>query len=146
MICQVCRRTLDAHTSRAGVRFLHGLQDADADHDAAPVSAPVADGAARCDFCNQDHPDFVLPVADFFMITDTAGLDHRSKSDWATCTTCAALIERNQWSAVSLRTVAVREALTGTQVSTQVARAIRTLHRRVRAHITGPLRPIGDPS
>lgn len=63
-------------------------------------------------------------------------------SDWAACATCAPLIERNRWTSLTSRAVAVREGRDDRLVPPEERTAIAALHRQVRQNITGSIRPI----
>lgn len=137
-VCRTCKRVLD-EDSRLG--FRHTVQDASTDHEADPVPyAEMFDVKGRCDFCNLDHPDFVLPVRDYLVAPG-----HMNQGDWAACTPCAALIERDQWSALIRRVVTLTLEHHPERDSREVEVGVNRVYRLLRKNIAGSLRPLhGD--
>lgn len=137
-VCRKCLRVLD-ESSTSG--FQHTMQDMDADH--APDPAPyhsVMEVRGRCDFCNRDHPDFVLPVRDYVVAPG-----HVNQGDWAACKGCAALIEKDQWSALVRRVVAIAMETKPESERKAVEVGVPRAYRMLRKHIIGSLKPLhGD--
>lgn len=139
-ICAVCRRVLDLHTDMSGASYMHTIQDAAvADHPPEPIPMPDNYREGRCDFCNYDLPDFVLPVRDFSVPGSKVSM---SLGDWATCAPCGKLIEGNRWNDLVARVAAAREGLELRTVGEGERTLIARLYRAVRRNISGNLRPI----
>ncbi|MGH3985857.1 MAG: hypothetical protein ACRDTZ_00875 [Pseudonocardiaceae bacterium] len=137
MICQTCGRVLAAKTfAEQTVVYQHTFQDS-LDHDARPTPMPPDYEGGRCDFCNLDHPSFTVPARSF--VTPNTG--YGSRGDWAACATCATLIQRNQWTTLITRVVALAERDHGREVPT-LRTELGGLYRRLRTNITGALRPV----
>lgn len=138
-VCDICGRVLDLRTDEQGATYVHTFQDCPADHEPVPVEAPPGYRGGRCDFCNVDHPEFVVPVRDF----PVPGLEatHNSLGDWAACAACAQLIKRNQWNALVARVVVLKKRA-GLPISDRAVSALRAIYRRLRENIKGAVRPI----
>lgn len=138
IICAVCRRVLHNYIDETGAEYIHTEQDSPADHEPQPIRAPEGYREGRCDFCNHDWPEFVLPVRDF---VPPGRPNEMSLGSWAACPTCGKLIDSNRWSDLVARVVALRE-LEGNPVSADQRAQIGALYRRLRKNISGSLRPI----
>ena len=141
-ICSVCRRVLDRHTFTDGspAEYHHTYQDfAAADHEPVPIPMPEGYTGGRCDFCNVDEVAFVVPARGFIVAPGLA-----SDGDWAACSTCASLIERNRWNDLMARKLAVRE-VTGEVLLPIEQTLTASLWRKLRRHISGSIRPIEVP-
>lgn len=133
-ICATCRRTLDIRTTPEGGEYRHNMQDPD-NHPVVPVSSDPQ-WRGRCDFCNDDASEYLLPARDFTL----PGLGgHGSHGAWSACTPCATLIDANKWDDVLRRAVAGHERTSGRTLDPGTTAALSTLYRVLRANITGPL-------
>jgi hypothetical protein len=130
-VCETCGRVLDRHPQG----WVHSVGDAEVGHDPVPVPQSQAlVVAGRCDFCYADYPPWVVPAREFAVMPG-----HMSSGDWAACDECAALIERDQWSALVRRARAGWEARHGPMDPAAVANLPR-MYRLLRRHITGSLK------
>lgn len=136
MVCVECRRVLDIVFTDDGPRYDHSVADL-ADHEPVPVEAPDGYRGGRCDFCNSDNPSHVLPARSFL----TEMPMHGSDDDWAACTDCAVLIERDQWNRLLDRVWTCR-AERGQPHGDAERAATKRLWRTLRKNVTGSLRPI----
>lgn len=138
MICKTCRKVLNTYTDMSGVAYVHSAQDPD-DHPVVPVPAPPDYAEGQCDFCSGTPPTHVLPARSFTVPFDA----HQSSGadGWAACAKCADLIERNEWSRLVVRAARAVEEQHGIP-AWFVAASMSELYQRLRANVTGPLRPI----
>lgn len=135
-ICATCSNAVDLIATEDGITYRHTLSDPD-DHPVVPIDAPPG-WRGRCDFCNDSAPTHVLPAQDF---TIPHAPTHSSLADWAACTQCAALIERNEWNALSRRAAQAFARQHGRPMRPHERASLRALYRRLRAHVRGPLTP-----
>ena len=137
-VCLTCRRVLDLDEVTG---YQHTMQDADADHEAQPVPySEMFDVLGRCDFCNVDHPDFVLPARDFMVAPG-----HVNQGDWAACMACADLIGKDQWTALARRVVTLTLQQHPDRQRHEVEIGVGRVYRLLRKNIIGSLRPLhGD--
>lgn len=140
-VCAVCGRVLD----RQDDRWFHGIafeNDPDVrDHPVIAVldtDVPAAHIRAKCDFCFSDDPEYVLPAYTFQM----PGAPNGSDGDWAACGACVDCIEKNDWKGVTRRSVVSYEARHDIVMSTEMVAAVTKMHRTLRKHIRGPIRPV----
>lgn len=138
-ICAGCGNAVDIVATEAGITYRHTVSDPD-DHPVVPVEAPPG-WLGRCDFCNETPPTHVLPARDF---TIPHAPTHSSLADWAACPQCAALIERNHWSALTRRAERAIAVRRGRPMRPREQTSLRALYRQLREHIRGPLRLIDD--
>lgn len=161
--CGVCRRILDWHvpTDADGVghvnagRWRHTPTDATADHLPVPLPAEQVNVLGRCDFCGEDTPDdetWIVPVRDFRHqyapdVADQVGFrDDRSIGAWGACATCVRLVETNQWTALTRRSVTLymqvhHPELRGSLYDAHaldITRSVGPMHQQVRKNQTGP--------
>lgn len=140
-VCQACHHTLELYTDTEGFTFRHTVQDAD-DHVVIPTLAD-GDMAPRCDFCNIDEAAYWLPVRDFEMLRMPEDEPiHQSTGSWSACTECARLIETNRWSALVRRHGALAAEQRGEPLPDDVLAAVAAMYRKLRKHISGPLKPV----
>lgn len=137
IICATCNRVLDLYTDATTTRYQHTLGDSPADHAPVPVEAPPGYRGGHCDFCNADHPAFVLPARDFLLPVP----GQNSLGDWAACQLCADLITKNQWTELVVRVTEI-EAHRGLHLGAGGVAALHGLYALLRHNVTGPLRPI----
>jgi hypothetical protein len=134
----VCGRTLAYSGSRG---HFHSVQDEPADH--LPVPVPYEELGeqfrGRCDFCNDELPEFVLPVRDFILDIDRG---QGSTADWAACRECATMLERDDWNGVRRRSMAKWQDKHGDYGAPDRERLINRLYRQVRKNITGAIKPL----
>ncbi|SDC25298.1 hypothetical protein [Actinokineospora iranica] len=139
IICRTCDTALDRHTDDQGASYQHTLAAGPVDHDPVPVQAPP-DWRGKCDFC-LDTAEFVVPARDFTV----PGLDrYMSLGNWAACSACALLIGANRWTNLINRAAATHHRRHGTEINEATRTHLGRLYRRLRANITGPIRPIGE--
>lgn len=136
-ICATCGNAIDIIATPEGMTYQHTLSDAD-DHPVVPIEAPPG-WRGRCDFCNNPTPTHVLPARDF---TIPYAPNHSSLADWAACPRCAALIERNEWTALTRRAEQAITLRRGQPMRPHEQTSLRALYRQLRQHVRGPLRPI----
>jgi hypothetical protein len=142
MACAVCARVLDrvgsfdSDEAEAGVAWAHLLSGAPADHLAVPVPVDQVQVLYRCDFCSVDGPEWTVPAASFAVDGIPAG----SIAGWAACDVCAALVGRNEWSALRRRVLAryLPHGLMGDAAEESMGRTLDRTWRQLRANITGP--------
>ena len=146
-ICARCRRPLNYRGHRPTGQWIHTPFDQARDpspHDPEPIPAAGQMVFAHCDFCQSDlwpGEQLFLPVKSF-SDTVTRGFA-RSIEDWCACTTCASLINNNQWSALAKRATQAycnNHGITDRREKRAMEDYIRKLYRQVRANITGPVR------
>lgn len=121
-----------------GVQYEHTLQD-QAGHEPVPVTPRPNWQGGRCDFCNADHPVWVLPVKDFTVPTIS---DHSSLGWWAACEKCAIMIRAGNWKALEKQAFRRLVQLSGGIVEPEGKRHIRSLYAKVRENTCGPLQPL----
>lgn len=126
LVCAVCARVLDNH---ALLGWAHTAQDSPADHPAVPVTRSEVQAAHRCDFCNGDDPQWVVPANSF-----TAMPGHGSDGDWAACTTCITYIHKGEWSGLA-QYAAKQLSKPALPVDPSILRA---LYRELRKNLRGP--------
>lgn len=140
-ICETCRKVLDIRATAFGVTYEHTIQDKD-DHPVIPVIPPEGWSQGRCDFCNADHPEYVLPVRDFTAPVPDLVNEHTSVGDWAACRRCADLIRLGNWLALERQAIGRLQDLAPVKLTSKEKEPIRKLYRMIRQNVTGPLRPI----
>lgn len=126
-VCAVCARVSE-YSEAEGYFHLR-----DQSHPVVPVRPSEVRTEWLCDFCSTAGVGFLLPARDFPMPGQPR---HVSGGGWNACTECAALIERNQWSALVRRV----RALDPAKDNDDVAAALARLWRELRRNITGGLR------
>lgn len=139
-ICAVCRRVLDLYQPAEGTpRYVHTGQDWEMDlfHEPQPIPAPANYREGRCDFCNEDRPEYMVPCRDFVV-----GLGHVSNGDWAACEKCVRFIEVNDWKGLRRRVMQVKSGRERRTLSGAELAALGQLFRMVRKNITGAPRKI----
>lgn len=140
MICRVCGRVLDSHTV---LGWDHSYVDQPADHEADPV--PAGSGVptkARCDFCSEENPGFIVPAKDFEVMRN-----HMSRGDWSACEACAGFIEMDRWGQVINRAAARFYAVNGQPMPSRVRTSLSVMYHLLRENLNGPVRPYsGDPA
>lgn len=139
-ICGVCGRVLDWSPI---LGFFHNLMDAgeELDHVAVPVPAHEAPQQvrARCDFCSGENPTWELPARDFEFDIGGAG----SIGDWAACDTCADLIRKNAWTALTKRSADwFGKNNNEPPLDGPAFNRLKRMHRQLRQNITGPIRKL----
>lgn len=144
--CAVCHRVLDWVTDLNGRNghWDHTSQDKKlVDH--APVWASEKDGETlyRCDFCNNDHPEWEIPTKDFTILDRNAV----SVAEWACCTECKALVEARRWEDLVNRVLVENVILAtglknGTYTETTLRQFLRGMYGDLSTKMTGPIRPI----
>lgn len=135
-VCGVCARVLDHFIGRDGSgTFIHSRDfiGEEADHPAVPVDPDEVQYIGRCDFCDADHPRWVLPVADFVVANDLIpDTTQTSDGGWAACDACKILLDRNAWN-VLIRNAQARIDPPYPEVKERMA----GLYRRLRKNVTG---------
>ena len=149
-VCAVCGQILDTYGDDTGkvIGYLHLFNDDS--HVVVPVDPGEIEANLHCDFCWAMNPEFELPARDFVMREPVPFADpddmlrqtHMSEGHWAACSACAALIERNQWSALVRRVGESWRVRHGEPMDELAVTALRNLYRKLRKNITGSIRPI----
>lgn len=146
-VCAVCGYVLDyvAEGPDGQETWLH-LHNPDG-HIAVPALPTEVHTNGRCDICAAMFPRFELPAADF-EVPPVAGAPTGtgSRGNWACCDECAKLIDTNQWTRAVDRAQAAIERNRGGPLSPAEVTHLRHLYRRLRANITGPVRPLTWPT
>lgn len=93
--------------------------------------------SSNCDFCFDPNVTHVLPARSF-----VAPLNMGSLGDWACCSVCANLIEKNRWPDLFLRVKNSWEVKKGIVMHPLAQNLIKNVYKRLRKNITGPVRPI----
>jgi hypothetical protein len=75
----VCARVLAAVELDGQWLYEHELIDSPADHPAVPVTADQVHTLARCDFCTDEDPGWIIPARSFAW----DGLPAASSGAWA---------------------------------------------------------------
>jgi hypothetical protein len=87
-----------------------------------------------CDFCSEPKPSHLFSVSDFTM-DQTPGLpEYRSKGGWAACSSCAALIEAENWDGLALRGLNKLQSKYSMLPRRILADTVRRSHDLFRAH------------
>lgn len=141
-ICQVCKRPLERHDVDGVTSWHHHDQDILAGHKPVPVDADPADIKGRCDFCNADGPEYILPVRSFIVGRDVHGRNLGYEGDWSCCAACAKLIDANQWSGLLRHVQRVWEEAHGVPAPADKILGWQQLWRALRKNIGGSIRPI----
>lgn len=145
-VCAVCGAVLE-HTKGAfgEDQWLH-LRNPDG-HVVVPALPTEVHTNGACDMCSARFPRFELPAADFD-IPPLAGqpTGTGSRGNWACCEGCATLIEANRWDRLVARAQAALERAQGAPLTPPVAAHLRQVYRRLRANVTGPVRPLQWPT
>jgi hypothetical protein len=145
VICKVCGRPLARVTQISTgdeVRWEHFEQDQLQGHKPVPVDPAEGKLRGRCDFCNAEGPEYVLPVRDFTAGRRPDGMMQAYYGNWAACSSCAQLIERNAWTSLMHRRVARWEEEHGIPAPPDKKAAWAHLWRLMRRHIAGSIKPI----
>lgn len=145
-ICAVCGYVLDYTRGPDGQdRWLH-LRNEDG-HVVVPALPTEVHTTGRCDICGALFPRFEVPVADFAVPpVDGIPTGTGSRGNWACCDECAQLIKTDRWGAVVRRAQASVERRDGRPMSRAVADHMRQTYWRLRANVTGPVRPLKWPT
>jgi hypothetical protein len=148
-VCAVCARVLNPMTNEKGemIGWMHAIGTADElDHPAVPVAPTDVQTRYLCDFCNGEDPVWTLPVRGFDVpkINEDQKITGTSGENWAACADCAALIDRNQWSALLRRVISGWELRYHVPMDPKAQTNLSASYRLLRKNITGPLRPF-DP-
>lgn len=124
--CAVCAQILSA--ARGPLGNTQWVHSAPADHLTVPVPAGQINSNVRCDFCLDDHAEWILPVSAY----SVAGVG-RSGEDWAACSACRADIVAGRW-----ETIVDRAALAMKYVDLSDGKAVlRAMYAEVREHMLG---------
>jgi hypothetical protein len=140
--CAVCARVLN-YVTKFGPEEKEGWVhetplSAPLDHPPVPVPLDKVAVQMVCDFCYGEPVTHVVPARSFDMpITGT------SVGDWSACTPCAELIQRNRWSAVITRALALAKERYGAPIPGSRG-LLNDVYTRLQAAITGPVRPYTD--
>jgi hypothetical protein len=147
-VCAVCGRVADQN-EEGGYLHIADLLSGEADHPVVPVLPGEVHTNGKCDFCYGDNPTFIVPVRTFefdgvprIELPEVTIKGMGSIGDWAACEPCAKLIERNAWSAL-LRRLQENDPRAAIP---EVATSTRRRWRKVRANITGSVRPFTWPT
>lgn len=140
-VCGVCGRTLDSVTLPSGEEeYSHTLQDSPEDHPPVAVDPGSEQDRPRCDFCNEDYPEFVIPARNFqFNDIPMTG----SMGGWSACTTCANLVDSGRWSELTRRAQATYERRRGPMGDLALT-SLKGMYRLLRKNITGSAIPIHE--
>lgn len=150
-VCAVCARVLSELTDRVTGQktWIHPLDmelGGEEDHPPVPVMPNEITTDARCDFCFQPDPQWVLPVNDFPYDNLTAlGLlaSYGSAGSWAACDTCADFLNRGLWPNLTRRAMAAFRERHGTgekDIDDFVDDQLRSMYRQLRKNVAGPVR------
>lgn len=142
MSCAAClRKLVHVEYENGSEDWLHSIND-ESDH--PPRAVPEGDVATiySCDFCRETPAEYRLPVeafdqSEFFNGTKQVLMN--SGGDWATCWSCAALVESDQWRRLLLRVITSYESRIG-KIPTSVRAYLWDQLLGVRAHVTGHVR------
>lgn len=97
----------------------------------------------KCDFCSERPVRWRYPARSFVM-GHTGELGHESVGDWAACETCHDLIEADQRTALTARSLEQYANMTAALTEDQKAQLTALLteaHNRFFNHRTGPAEP-----
>lgn len=139
-VCGVCGRVLSYWEGRGWMHAFCDLRDED--HPAVPVQPEDIEFIGRCDFCQADHPTFVVPCRPFELEILP---QHGSTADWAACEVCARLVDAGHWAKLRRRAIRAFERVAGEPVQPEVEHAIKLLYAQLRENIEGSSRPLPKP-
>lgn len=95
---------------------------------------------AICDFCSTPNPTrtfFCVP----FVMHSFLGIDQVSDNAWASCDTCAKLIDGDRWEELAQRSVRLFPALLGATERGAYLEMLRVMHERFRKARTQQTQP-----
>lgn len=138
--CAVCGRVLDYYAPSNGSEgyWIHSGQDLEngEDHPAVPVSLAEIEAIGRCDFCNVDFPQWVVPAKSFEVLPGSM-----SHGDWGACNTCCELIATRRWETL-IRRAAENSAYKDMMPPAALKASLASLYSKLKRNITGEPIPI----
>lgn len=150
MMCATCGRKLEEwiDDNNELIGYGHYARDWRDDHVSVPIKAGTLPVRIFCDFCRDETPlaeCWTLPAKSFDTNTEWS-----SVGDWCACELCAQQIQLGSWEGLTNRAVngSIRNNSDIARLSKPQKYAIKKimredlvdLYRRLREHITGPLR------
>lgn len=127
--CAVCGHVLNRYTGSFGETWIHVLEE-DNDHPAVPVPSSSIRAIILCDFCLAEDARWVLPVENY-----TIEPGGQNVGNWQSCDTCAALLERSDWEALTRRAFAAAQERNQTDGLDWAV--FEEMYRQLRGHVTG---------
>lgn len=143
--CGICGRILDWATDQDGSNghWVHTAQDRiNEDHEPLWVPENAILPTYRCDFCNQDNPEFELPSKDF-----TIAFATESSGVWTCCATCLELITADKWPELVERSIDMSEPILtllrdGDASKAEIRQFLTGMYAELKRNLTGPPRPL----